>query len=99
MPSREGSQEAELERVGEGSLTDEEKCQSKATMVQTLKERRRYGNHKESVGGIVYIGEDEEGMRSATDCTWVKVLRKYHDSIFACHLCIPQTYEKIAAAY
>ncbi|KAE8957063.1 hypothetical protein PR001_g31505, partial [Phytophthora rubi] len=86
-----------------GQLTDDEirQQQQQDAQVQKLVRTRRRGTQEIITdGGIVYARSADGERRVVLPVALRhKVLREAHDSIFACHLRIPQTYARISAVY
>jgi hypothetical protein len=93
----------ELPRGGEGQLTDAElqKEQQQDEQVRELLNAGRQGAVEiVREGGLVYALSAAGERRVVVPATLRhKVLREAHDSIFAGHLRIPQTYARVAAVY
>uniref|UniRef100_H3H759 Integrase catalytic domain-containing protein n=1 Tax=Phytophthora ramorum TaxID=164328 RepID=H3H759_PHYRM len=94
----------DLPRQGsEGQLTDEtiRARQADDKTVRKLRREKKYGGRAIVVKDeLFHIRESDGSLRIVLPTAlWPDVLRENHDSIFACHLRVPQTYARIAARY
>jgi hypothetical protein len=102
-PEHGGNERETAATAAEGKRTDggirHEQQQDK--QVKKLLEAKRYGAVEiVEDDGLVYTLTDEGGQRVVLPAALRhKVMKEAHDSIFACHLRVRQTYTRIAAVY
>ncbi|OWZ17073.1 RNA-dependent DNA polymerase [Phytophthora megakarya] len=90
-------------RNGEEQLTDElirERQSTDRTVNQLRLEGRHAGREIVDNDGLACIRASDGSLRVLLPASlWAVVLRECHDSIFAGHLRVPQTYARVAAQY